>query len=98
MMLLAPDWLNNAGRCRRCHFSLDGAATVGVCGWGQVCSACVEDMRANAALLSQPTDDLVGDLLALEVEQIDSAQAYNAKNAGQDAKSDKPVALSDEVI
>jgi hypothetical protein len=40
----------------------------------------------------------VGDLLALEVEQIDSAQACNAKNAGQDAKSDKPVALSDEVI
>ena len=62
MMLLAPDWLNNAGRCRRCHFSLNGAATVGVCGWGQVCSACVDDMRTNARRASQSADDLVGDL------------------------------------
>ena len=97
-MLLAPAWINDAGRCRRCHFSLDGAATVGVCGWGQVCAACVDDMRTNARRASQPADDLVGDLLALEAEQIAHAQACNAKNAGQDAKSDKPVALSDEVI
>ena len=68
MMDFAPDFIDKADRCRHCHRPLGGAPTVGVLGWGDVCRACVEDMRANAQAM-RAGDDLIGDLIALEIQR-----------------------------